>query len=269
MEHVRTCPICQVNLDRRKSKGIEVDVCPQCKGLWLDAGEFDPLVGERFRGEPVEGYLANESREADTCRYCGLLQVGSACAKCQRPLAVNCPVDGEAMQVVDFEEMQFDRCPTCRGFWIDGEERQNLSQAARDAQAKRAVPAKNVPDDRQSVVVCQSCGQEELVAHCVKRNGFYYCEVCVVAGEYPEDPTRQSVTGLQAAAMATLAQAKADQARRKHELQTRKEMRDISRFNRGFRGHHHGAEAFMISDAISTAISGIRSLFGGRREKKY
>ncbi len=39
------CPLCvdQV-LDERFSHGIEVDVCPNCKGVWLDRGELERLA---------------------------------------------------------------------------------------------------------------------------------------------------------------------------------------------------------------------------------
>ena len=39
------CPLCvdQV-LDERFSHGIEVDVCPNCKGVWLDRGELERMA---------------------------------------------------------------------------------------------------------------------------------------------------------------------------------------------------------------------------------
>jgi hypothetical protein len=32
--------------------GIEIDYCPQCRGVWLDRGELDKII-ERSLGEPV------------------------------------------------------------------------------------------------------------------------------------------------------------------------------------------------------------------------
>jgi Zn-finger nucleic acid-binding protein len=39
------CPLCRdTTLEPRFSSGIEVDVCPRCRGLWLDRGELDRLM---------------------------------------------------------------------------------------------------------------------------------------------------------------------------------------------------------------------------------
>ena len=39
------CPLCvdQVLVPNLRT-GIEIDVCPQCKGVWLDRGELDKLA---------------------------------------------------------------------------------------------------------------------------------------------------------------------------------------------------------------------------------
>lgn len=41
------CPLCRdTTLEPRFSRGIEVDVCPRCRGLWLDRGELERLLSE-------------------------------------------------------------------------------------------------------------------------------------------------------------------------------------------------------------------------------
>ncbi|MCB0995604.1 MAG: zf-TFIIB domain-containing protein [Acidimicrobiales bacterium] len=41
------CPLCiDEVLDVTHRGGIEVDVCPRCRGVWLDRGELDRLVAE-------------------------------------------------------------------------------------------------------------------------------------------------------------------------------------------------------------------------------
>lgn len=43
------CPLCiETVLEPRFHGAIEVDVCPKCKGVWLDRGELDKLA----RDEP-------------------------------------------------------------------------------------------------------------------------------------------------------------------------------------------------------------------------
>ena len=39
------CPVCKtVNLTMAERSGIEIDYCPQCRGVWLDRGELDKII---------------------------------------------------------------------------------------------------------------------------------------------------------------------------------------------------------------------------------
>ena len=39
------CPTCrEVQLMMTDRQGIEIDYCPQCRGVWLDRGELDKLI---------------------------------------------------------------------------------------------------------------------------------------------------------------------------------------------------------------------------------
>ena len=39
------CPVCrEVALIMADRQGIEVDYCPQCRGVWLDRGELDKII---------------------------------------------------------------------------------------------------------------------------------------------------------------------------------------------------------------------------------
>lgn len=39
------CPVCTShNLLISERQGIEIDYCPQCRGVWLDRGELDKLI---------------------------------------------------------------------------------------------------------------------------------------------------------------------------------------------------------------------------------
>ena len=39
------CPVCKdVTLLMTEKKGIEIDYCPECRGIWLDRGELEKLV---------------------------------------------------------------------------------------------------------------------------------------------------------------------------------------------------------------------------------
>lgn len=38
------CPVCKIELRITDRQGIEIDHCPQCRGVWLDRGELDKLI---------------------------------------------------------------------------------------------------------------------------------------------------------------------------------------------------------------------------------
>ena len=41
----KCCPIDGVPLTEMVKNGVTIDVCPECKGVWLDRGELEKLVG--------------------------------------------------------------------------------------------------------------------------------------------------------------------------------------------------------------------------------
>jgi Zn-finger nucleic acid-binding protein len=46
------CPNCDTTLAMSERLGVEIDYCPQCRGVWLDRGEIDRLL-EAERGQTV------------------------------------------------------------------------------------------------------------------------------------------------------------------------------------------------------------------------
>ena len=38
------CPVCRVDLVMSDRQGVEIDYCPQCRGVWLDRGELDKII---------------------------------------------------------------------------------------------------------------------------------------------------------------------------------------------------------------------------------
>ncbi|ACA60461.1 TFIIB-type zinc ribbon-containing protein [Candidatus Desulforudis audaxviator] len=49
------CPVCNVSLTMTERSGVEIDYCPQCRGVWLDRGELDKIIERSaLRESPVE-----------------------------------------------------------------------------------------------------------------------------------------------------------------------------------------------------------------------
>ena len=61
------CPVCEdVNLAMTERQGVEIDYCPECRGVWLDRGELDKIV-ERTGAESA---LAQpRHKEYDSRKY--------------------------------------------------------------------------------------------------------------------------------------------------------------------------------------------------------
>jgi Zn-finger nucleic acid-binding protein len=53
------CPRCGAGLAMSERQGIEIDYCPQCRGVWLDRGELDKIIersGRDMAPPPQQSY---------------------------------------------------------------------------------------------------------------------------------------------------------------------------------------------------------------------
>lgn len=46
------CPNCNVNLVITDRSNVEIDYCPECRGVWLDRGELDKIIERSTQTEP-------------------------------------------------------------------------------------------------------------------------------------------------------------------------------------------------------------------------
>ena len=57
------CPVCKdVTLLMSEKKGVEIDYCPECRGIWLDRGELEKII------EKSETYQETQAREVSSHR---------------------------------------------------------------------------------------------------------------------------------------------------------------------------------------------------------
>lgn len=47
------CPVCRVSLVMSERQGVEIDYCPQCRGVWLDRGELDKIIERSAQEAPA------------------------------------------------------------------------------------------------------------------------------------------------------------------------------------------------------------------------
>jgi hypothetical protein len=103
------CPVCNKDALIVEYKGIELDYCPVCSGVWFDAGELELLL-EAAGLESNTGYLAGiqKSREADTA------EKKHRCPVCRRKM--------NKAYIDEGKKIMTDVCPGGHGIWFDGGE---------------------------------------------------------------------------------------------------------------------------------------------------
>ncbi len=53
------CPVCKdVTLLMSERCGVEIDYCPECRGIWLDRGELEKIM------EKEDAYIKKEVKES-------------------------------------------------------------------------------------------------------------------------------------------------------------------------------------------------------------
>ena len=70
------CPACRVALVMSERSGVEIDYCPQCRGVWLDRGELDKILersaaefGGRPASQPNDHRAEQSYRKHDSDEY--------------------------------------------------------------------------------------------------------------------------------------------------------------------------------------------------------
>ena len=64
------CPIDDSPLSVSSREGVEIDFCPQCRGVWLDRGELDKIIDRAANSlAPTSSPSAAPAYDDDLRRY--------------------------------------------------------------------------------------------------------------------------------------------------------------------------------------------------------
>lgn len=55
------CPLCKAALREVNREGVAIDVCGQCRGIWLDRGELEKLLS--MARQPDESFLPAQAQQ--------------------------------------------------------------------------------------------------------------------------------------------------------------------------------------------------------------
>jgi Zn-finger nucleic acid-binding protein len=56
------CPVCNVQLKKAERQGVEINYCPDCRGVWIDHGGLDKLI-DRAGAFPSESQFSEGERQ--------------------------------------------------------------------------------------------------------------------------------------------------------------------------------------------------------------
>jgi Zn-finger nucleic acid-binding protein len=118
------CPTCREVMIVVEQDKIELDHCPNCLGVWFDAGELE-LMLERMGLDSGDLALAQ------------ILDLPDAETKEKKRRCPNCGKKMKKVHIGQEPEVLIDICPRGDGLWFDGGEvHQIIEQCARKPGAK-------------------------------------------------------------------------------------------------------------------------------------
>ena len=59
------CPVDGTQLVMSDRQGVEIDYCPQCRGVWLDRGELDKIIERSTNTSPEQSPKQMDHRDDD------------------------------------------------------------------------------------------------------------------------------------------------------------------------------------------------------------
>lgn len=113
----RSCPRDKAPLREERAGRVNVDVCPECQGVFLDGIEVERVIGD------VKLVLELSHMQ-------GKVQEDLRCPACDATMSLN-TIDG----------ITLDHCRVCLGVWLDRGELERLASRSLTSFARAGAPA--------------------------------------------------------------------------------------------------------------------------------
>ena len=97
------CPVCKNAMITLELQETEIDLCTDCDGIWLDAGELEILLGEPEKAEQLLNSFKIDHASSEKSRKCPI------CLKKMKKIIV-----GSSKPV-----LLIDKCSKGHGLWFD------------------------------------------------------------------------------------------------------------------------------------------------------
>lgn len=134
------CPLCSISLRHYKHSCVAFDICPECRGIHVKNEQLQALavnVAAEGQVEP-SGKLTFKVRQ--------VLRPSD-----ESPV-LRCPACGESMKEFNYaydSNVFLDRCPKCRGIWLDPNEIIDIAKHIQYNPDVDAVAGAIIKEDRQ------------------------------------------------------------------------------------------------------------------------
>lgn len=155
------CPVCATPMEVERQGQTEVDVCPECGGLWLDGGELEQIVGA-----PVAPEVAGAQYRK--------------CPHCLRP-----------MKRVVVGGVHLEQCALCEGFYLDAGELKQIVSKWKKTVARDLTPEAEATRD----LVCNKCGGRFERDKLYAVPGGFVCDKC--SGFVSPNPGEREMSGFE------------------------------------------------------------------------
>ena len=107
------CPVCKEPMIVLELDEVEIDYCPSCKGIWLDAGELELLLDDTGAGDALLQSFTTDTNSKEKSRKCPI------CLKKMKK--VLCGKD---------KNIRIDKCRRNDGLWFDQGELEDIIASA-------------------------------------------------------------------------------------------------------------------------------------------
>jgi membrane associated rhomboid family serine protease len=104
------CPKCLSDMTEIEHQGVTIDVCPGCRGIWLDPGELAQLRDASEDLPAAPDNIASGTHYLQTSTY--------ICPRCQGSF--------DTFEYAPGTGLYIDRCKSCQGIYLDAGELQKV-----------------------------------------------------------------------------------------------------------------------------------------------
>jgi len=126
------CPTCETVLGRIKYEGVDIEACPECRGVWLDGRRLRHIERRRevIVDEDAARRVTSKPETPESQR---------ACPRCTQPM--------KKYRYGKNKRIIVDQCPACKGIWLDDGELEAIQHAHQrweefvQSQRKSGVPS--------------------------------------------------------------------------------------------------------------------------------